>query len=71
MDDPPYISRPARKVRQTRHLSLRDIYRRGGCVPYPVAEHLRGFGDAGREEGGRKKKKKEGDEGVLIAGWFG
>lgn len=59
MDDPPYISRPARKVRQTRHLSRRDIYRRGRRTIR--GEHLRGFGGEKRVEG-----KKKG--GVLIAG---
>lgn len=52
MDDPPYISRPARKVRQTRHLSRRDIYRRGRRTIR--GEHLRGFGGEKRVEGGKK-----------------
>lgn len=52
MDDPPYISRPARKVRQTRHLSRRDIYRRGRRTIR--GEHLRGFGGEKRVEGEKK-----------------
>lgn len=66
MDDPPYISRPARKVRQTRHLSTwaRYIYSQScTCTATVNICEMR----EGMRGGGRKKKK----EGSINSGGLG